>query len=541
MSKEKKRKKGGGSKEGSRGSSPTPTIPETTESRQRKTHSNDSEVSVWCAINGISQDKFVTRGHLISRLEAFQARLSGPDLSAIRFFTGLTELCVNYQPTITSLNGLQYAPNLMTLWINQCGLKRIGPALKGCRKLKALHLCSNKIRLIENLDDMPDLEVLWLCENKIKNVEGLKGCPKLRVLWLASNRIQNISTGLDGNAQLAELNLANNLVGEFKQVLNLSRCETLRTLSFSDPHYGDNPLCNLCNYQTYVLYHLGQLTTLDSMYISRESKQLAEATYMKKKMYYNMRIKTLKRNANNVIRFAHDAMQVKAGHLSLNLNVLLRQRKDLSRILEERVLLPSFEDIKFANGLNMKSQGGHNQTHDKGEKEMKKNECVIDGRDGGKQEEKSDGQHQQQTTGESSAPSSPSRNTDTKTMSVPDAVADAVVARERELYESPEMERAIRTKLERIDDAIKEKAAKIEELAELFVHTKRELNDVSEESISRLIIELETGGNIRLEDGKPSDVWYTSCEDLLLSRFFATDFRAYNIGGLRVSLYDFHF
>ena len=61
MSKEKKRKKGGGSKEGSRGSSPTPTIPETTESRQRKTHSNDSEVSVWCAINGISHENLTWR------------------------------------------------------------------------------------------------------------------------------------------------------------------------------------------------------------------------------------------------------------------------------------------------------------------------------------------------------------------------------------------------------------------------------------------------------------------------------------------------
>ena len=41
-------------------------------------------------------------------------------------------------------------------------------------------------------------------------------------------------------------------------------------------------------------------------------------------------------------------------------------------------------------------------------------------------------------------------------------------------------------------------------------------------------------GNIRLEDGKPSDVWYTSCEDLLLSRFYNSDFRAYNVGDLRV-------
>jgi Leucine-rich repeat (LRR) protein len=235
-------------------------------------------------------------------MEAFQARPFVHDLSAMRFFTGLTELCIMAQPNFTSLNGLQYCPNLMTLWINECGIKTMGAALKGCKKLKAVHMCNNKIRTIENLDDMPVLEVLWLCNNKITSVDGLSGCPKLRVLWLASNRIKYISTGLDGSTQLAEVNLADNLVGEFKQVLNLGRCETLRTLSFSDPHYGGNPLCNLCNYQTYVLYHLGQLTTLDSMYISRESKQLAEATYMKKKMYYNMRIKTLKRNTNNVIR-----------------------------------------------------------------------------------------------------------------------------------------------------------------------------------------------------------------------------------------------
>jgi hypothetical protein len=534
MSKSEKKKKRGSS----RAPSPAPIveiIPETTESRQRRAHANDPEVAAWCAINGISHDKFVTRGHLISRVEAFQARLNGPDLSTMRFFTGLTELCIIYQPTITSLNGLQYAPNLMTLWINECGLKSIGPGLKGCRKLKALHLCANKIRSIEHLDNMPDLEVLWLCENKITQVEGLKGCPKLRVLWLASNRIETVSTGLDGNTQLAELNLADNLVGEFKQVLNLSRCETLRTLSFSDPHYGDNPLCNLCNYQTYVLYHLGQLTTLDSMYISRESKQLAEATYMKKKMYYNMRIKTLKRNANNVIRMAHDAMQVKAGHLSLNLNVLLRQRKDLSRILEERVLLPSFEDIKVASDFAAQTEQKQDKNGGGGESGASGASGASGGGNKVEDEEKTD--RRQQTTGESSAPSSPTKkNTESTTSSSSDAELNAVDAHERELYESPEMERAMRTKLERIDDAIQEKAAKIEDLATLFVHTKRELNDVSEESISRLIIELETGGNIRLEDGKPSDVWYTSCEDLLLSRFFATDFRAYNIGGLRVSL-----
>ena len=120
-------------------------------------------------------------------------------------------------------------------------------------------------------------------------------------------------------------------------------------------------MCALCNYQTYVLYHLQQLARLDSVTIADESRQLAEAaymktnpnpnpnpnpnsnpnpnpnpnpnqaTYMKKKMYYNMRIKTLKRNTSNVIRKGMEARQAKASQVNLNLNVLIRQQKDVER------------------------------------------------------------------------------------------------------------------------------------------------------------------------------------------------------------------
>jgi hypothetical protein len=33
-------------------------------------------------------------------------------------------------------------------------------------------------------------------------------------------------------------------------------------------------------------------------------------------------------------------------------------------------------------------------------------------------------------------------------------------------------------------------------------------------------------GNIRLEEGKPSDLWYSSCVDLVASRFNASDYDA---------------
>ena len=51
-----------------------------------------------------------------------------------------------------------------------------------------------------------------------------------------------------------------------------------------EPHFGENPVCALCNYQTYCLFHLQQLKVLDANEIAEEARQLAEATYMKKKM-----------------------------------------------------------------------------------------------------------------------------------------------------------------------------------------------------------------------------------------------------------------
>ena len=115
----------------------------------------------------------------------------------------------------------------------------------------------------------------------------------LKELNLSGNKIENIGMGLDGLIQLDELSIACNKVGNFKEVLNLNRLPNLRICSFQDPHYGDNPICNLCNYQTFVLYHLPNLAKLDTLSISDDAKAFADATFMKKRMYYNMRIKTI--------------------------------------------------------------------------------------------------------------------------------------------------------------------------------------------------------------------------------------------------------
>jgi len=47
-----------------------------------------------------------------------------------------------------------------------------------------------------------------------------------------------------------------------------------------------------------------------------------------------MRIKTLKRNTSNVLRRLAETRQARVSQINLNLNVLLRQKKDVQRHLD---------------------------------------------------------------------------------------------------------------------------------------------------------------------------------------------------------------
>lgn len=138
--------------------------------------------------------------------------------------------------------------------------------------------------MIEGLSTLTNLKTLWLMDNEIEHIQGLETLTQLSHLNLSRNRIREIGSSLDANVNLEELNLAGNYLWSFKDLLNLTRATYLRKLSFNDPDYGDNPVCELCNYQTYVFFHLQQLSHMDTMPIPEEGKHLAEATYMKKKV-----------------------------------------------------------------------------------------------------------------------------------------------------------------------------------------------------------------------------------------------------------------
>lgn len=89
-------------------------------------------------------------------------------------------------------------------------------------------------------------------------MEGLSEMTNLEELWLCRNRISEVGHGLPRGTRLRELNLAHNRIGCFKELLKLSSLEGLRGLTLQDPHFGENPVCGLSNYRTYVAHHLTQ-------------------------------------------------------------------------------------------------------------------------------------------------------------------------------------------------------------------------------------------------------------------------------------------
>ncbi|KAM4853660.1 leucine-rich repeat-containing protein 9 isoform 3-T5 [Thomomys bottae] len=263
----------------------------------------DEVIRELCFCNGLSYEMIGKEGSDTSKLEMF---FSGyPCIVGLTLFPNLTSLTIVAQD-IKEISGLETCSRLKELWIAECCIEKI-EGLQGCRNLEKLYLYYNKISRIENLEKLMKLEILWLNHNAIKNIEGLYFLKNLSDLNLAGNLISTIGRCLDPNDKLEKLNLSGNQISSFKDLTNLTRLPHLKDLCLNDPQYKTNPVCQLYNYSTHVLYHLPSLQRLDTFDVSaKQIKELADTTAMKKIMYYNMRIKTVQRQLNEDLEKLND-------------------------------------------------------------------------------------------------------------------------------------------------------------------------------------------------------------------------------------------
>ncbi|XP_070181590.1 leucine-rich repeat-containing protein 9-like isoform X2 [Littorina saxatilis] len=438
-----------------------PPVAEVFDRPKLSSKSNDEEImKEVCLNNGITYSKLPVEGQGVKILEMF---FSGfPRLIGLHYFPNIHTLTVIGQ-SISKLKGLTTLTKLKELWVAECQIKKM-EGLEKCLQLERLYLYGNQITHMENIHMLSHLRVLWLNNNTIKNIENLNNLPNLRELNLAENKIEKFGHALDSNIHLKELNLSGNPISSLRDLTNLVRLPTLQSLSMKDPLYSPCPVSQLCNYSTHILFHLPSLRRLDTYDVTaKHLNELAHSTVMKKKMYYNMRIKTLRRNMAHLLERLDN-------HKMYQLLAIPHQRL--------RMITYAIKEIE----------------RDMQDKKQPSEEIAT---------------HDSDTESERDARERLNAGGDSKMQLL---ITKLEALRQRKYY----WER------------------KCAEREEFYEEAKVRIQRSADSVANRMVVELETGGNVRFEEGATTDVWFTSCHDLVMSRFCATDFRPHGVLGIKI-------
>ncbi|XP_030574901.1 leucine-rich repeat-containing protein 9 isoform X2 [Archocentrus centrarchus] len=408
-----------------------------------------------------------------SSITSLEMFFSGfPRVVGLSFFPRLCQLTIVGQ-NIQCIEGLECCPLLQELWIVQCHLTEIS-GLQNCLQLEKLYLYENKISEIKNLELQVHLEVLWLNSNCITKIQGLDTLLNLKELNLADNIIEKIGHSLDPNVNLQKLSLSGNRISSFKELAQLSRLPRLSELALKDPTSTPNPVCLLSNYDTHILYHVPSLQRLDIYDVSsKQIKEAAESAVKKKMMYYNMRVRTAQRN-------------LVEARLSLT-----ERKKTLSQLPEECIRTLTHALKCLERELSMVPVS------------CKKPVCMSENAPGG--------------------PPQLDKGLTERNESASDISGD------------PSMEHKILAKIEVLRERLKLWTRRLDEIDFWYESDLAQATSRKEYTVQFLLMELESVGNIRLEEGCSTDLWFKSCCELLLSCFSSPDYKIYGITGIKVN------
>uniref|UniRef100_A0A8C4VVB8 Protein phosphatase 1 regulatory subunit 7 n=1 Tax=Gopherus evgoodei TaxID=1825980 RepID=A0A8C4VVB8_9SAUR len=90
--------------------------------------------------------------------------------------------------------------------------------------LDSLFLGKNKITKLQNLDALTNLTVLSIQSNRLTKIEGLQNLVNLRELYLSHNGIEVIE-GLENNNKLTMLDIASNRIKKIENVSHLTELQ----------------------------------------------------------------------------------------------------------------------------------------------------------------------------------------------------------------------------------------------------------------------------------------------------------------------------
>jgi hypothetical protein len=383
-----------------------------------------------CDANGMTSEHLTKRGpDKVRHVEMFMYNF--PCMKGLRLFTNLTSMSIMQQKVSESCCQLKH------VWIVECGISKIS-GLQTLKKLERLFLYGNRITKIENLPATfaGTLKTLWLCDNAIQKVENLAHLTELRELNLARNALTRCGGVLLANKKLVSLNVAANEIGTFRELKKFGRLINLKELTLQDPHYGKCPVTQLSNYVTLALCAVPKVCVLDTTPVTEETKALAAATTMKKKMFYETRLKKARRDADFSVKQGVAGKNAVLGEL------------DKARVALERA-------IKHVEGCRGEARTGDTDDDAKSSQGDKRDD-------------------------------------------------DAESSQKPKKYH-PKLVSANLAKLESARTSV---LVETEATSHAFETCRLLSRSLADDRESRLMLELETGGTVRLEDGSPAKGTY---------------------------------
>ncbi|XP_037394804.1 leucine-rich repeat-containing protein 9 [Pygocentrus nattereri] len=372
-------------------------------------------------------------------------------------------------------------------------------------RLSRLTIMGQSITKIQSLDSCPSLTELWVAECQLKEISGLENCLQLQKLFLYDNKISKISS-LELLINLQVLWLNSNCVSEIE---GLSTLENLKELNLAD-----NLIQN-------IGHSLDQNSSLQILNLSGNKissfKELTRLTRLSK--LRELSLKDPQSSPNPVCVLCnystHILYHIPTLHRLDSHDVSSKTIKDLAESTVMKKMMYYNMRVRYVqrrfDETEAKLQQQKKQRMQRPEQsiktlsytlkhlELELSEILATGRKG-------------------VCPEGAGLHWDQNSEPV-----------------EPGHKQRVQHKLTAIRERIKTWEQRMEEVEACFQRDVTQASDRKELMTHFLVMELETVGNIRFEEGNTSDAWFSSCYDLLLSRFCVWDYKLYNITGIKIN------
>uniref|UniRef100_A0A673J9S6 Leucine rich repeat containing 9 n=1 Tax=Sinocyclocheilus rhinocerous TaxID=307959 RepID=A0A673J9S6_9TELE len=371
--------------------------------------------------------------------------------------------------------GLSLFPRLSSLTIIGQSISSIH-GLEYCPLLKELWVVECKLNEICGLHNCVHLRKLFLYDNNIQQITNLEMLVDLHILWLNKNQISDIQ-GLNSLVSLKELNLADNAIETLGHSLDPN-------INLQNLNLSGNKISSFKD-----LTHLAQLPRLRHLSL-KDPQSIPNPLCLLYNYYihvlYHMphlqRLDTYDISSKHLKDTAESTVLKKMMYYTMRERCALRQFDDLKAKLRQQrrdqIQLPE-ERIRVLTHVfrNMECELSHVQSAGKGDPE--------------------------------------------------DLTSD--------LHNDHSHEQRLQHKLNALKDRLKFWKRHLEEVEACHQHNVALASDRRDITVHFLLLELETVGSIRFEEGNTGEPWFTSCYDLLLSRFCAWDYKPHHVTGIKIN------